>query len=95
MRLLRLKEVSERYGIPIHVLRDATKAVPTDPRHLPHVVLNRRGSVATREEWVEEWLERMRSDAGVRRAQVVEWRDSKDLKRLVKEGPERRAGGAR
>ncbi|MBW6395810.1 hypothetical protein KZX47_11710 [Thermus sp. SYSU G05001] len=95
MRLLRLKEVAERYGIPIHILRDAAKALPTDPRHLPHVVLNRKGVVATREEWVEEWLERQRSDAEVRRAQVVEWRNAKDLQRAVKEGPERRAGGAR
>ncbi|ULR41226.1 AlpA family transcriptional regulator [Thermus sp. NEB1569] len=89
MRLLRLKEVSELYGIPMDSLYRAARSSPADPHHLPHVRLGAGGTIWTREDWVEEWLTRMRSDAGIPRRR---WSSAKDLQAEIKR-LEQRLGG--
>lgn len=89
MRLMRLREVSEAYGIPMDSLYRAARAAPGDPHHLPHVRMGAGGTIWTREDWVEEWLMRMRSDAGIPRRR---WSTATDLQGELKR-LERRLGG--
>ncbi|ACV05062.1 hypothetical protein [Thermus phage P23-77] len=89
MRLMLLKDVSQATGIPLETLRRAVRAQPGNPMHLPHVRLG-KGQVYVKEEWLEEWLNRLRSDAVLARGHVT---TADQLKAAIKR-LERRKGGA-
>lgn len=89
MRLIRLREASHLYGIALETLYRAARAAPDNPMHLPHVRMGPGGAILTRPEWVEEWLERVRSDAGrIRRMRSVQEGQAylKALERMAERG---------
>jgi len=80
-----LKDVSQATGIPLETLRRAVRAQPGHPMHLPHVRLGK--GIYVKEEWLEEWLNRLRSDAVLARGHVITARDLQAaIKRLERKG---------
>ena len=86
MQLLPLREASKKFGIPLGTLHRATRAIPSNPAHLPHIRLGR--GICVREEWVEEWIERIRSDAAIGGRVKSSYELQMEIKRL-----EQKVGG--
>jgi len=84
-RLMLLRDVAQATGIPLETLRRAVRAQPGNPMHLPHVRLG-KGQVYVKEEWLDEWLNRLRSDATPRGHVTTSDQLKAAIKRLERRG---------